>query len=281
MTARPQTPVLQATPGRRGGLRCRSDGAMVRANAERNGEASSTAGRRRSRSGRSDAGSAGVRGAGGCRRVRRARGAGGGLSAAPRRDHHRSDHAGARRAAAHPAAAERARAPLAGDRRIGGEQPPADGARAWSHRGAGEAGAPAGAGRVRAKGVAPRASRVIVGFQEWRDLLFLHWRVPAAELRPLVHPRLAIDEHGGSAWVSMTPFTLRRGRLRGLPPLPDFHELNFRTYVTLNGVRGIWFFSLDAANSLAVAGARLSARLPYFPARMERGEGWYRSERTH
>jgi len=42
---------------------------------------------------------------------------------------------------------------------------------------------------------------------------------------------------------------------------------------------GIWFFSLDAANALAVAIARLSVRLPYFPARMDRGEGWYRSER--
>src|SRR5438105_902063 len=117
-------------------------------------------------------------------------------------------------------------------------------------------------------------------FQDWCDLLFLHWRVPAAELAGLVHPRLSIDEFEGSAWVSMTPFTLRKGRFRGLPPLPDFHELNFRTYVThpRHGP-GIWFFSLDAANALAVAIARLSVRLPYFPARMDRGEGWYRSER--
>jgi uncharacterized protein YqjF (DUF2071 family) len=97
----------------------------------------------------------------------------------------------------------------------------------------------------------------------------------------LVHPRLSIDRRDGSAWVSMTPFTLRRGRLRGLPPLPDFLELNFRTYVTLpGGEPGIWFFSLDAANRLAVAAARVSVRLPYFHARMERGDGWYRSERS-
>jgi uncharacterized protein len=122
---------------------------------------------------------------------------------------------------------------------------------------------------------------VVVGYQDWRDLLFIHWRVAAREIAPLVHPRLAVDERDGTGWVSMTPFTLRNGRLRGLPPLPDFHELNFRTYVThpLHGP-GIWFFSLDAANALAVAAARLSVRLPYFPARMERGDGWYRSERT-
>ncbi|TMB11010.1 MAG: DUF2071 domain-containing protein [Deltaproteobacteria bacterium] len=128
--------------------------------------------------------------------------------------------------------------------------------------------------------MAPRARPLIIGYQDWRDLLFLHWRVPAAEVAGLVHPRLSIDEFEGSAWVSMTPFTLRKGRFRGLPPLPDFHELNFRTYVThpRHGP-GIWFFSLDAANPLAVAIARLSVRLPYFPARMKRGEGWYRSER--
>lgn len=122
---------------------------------------------------------------------------------------------------------------------------------------------------------------MIVGYQEWRDLLFLHWRVPASVLRPRVHPRLSVDEHGGSAWVSMTPFTLRGGRLRGLPPLPDFHELNFRTYVThpAHGP-GIWFFSLEAASAAAVAAARLSVRLPYFLARMDRAEGWYRSERA-
>jgi uncharacterized protein len=121
---------------------------------------------------------------------------------------------------------------------------------------------------------------VIIGYQDWRDLLFLHWRVPAAELAGLVHPRLSIDEHEGSGWVSMTPFTLRNGRLRGLPAMPDFHELNFRTYVThpKHGP-GVWFFSLDVTNALAVAIARVSVRLPYFPARMERGEGWYRSER--
>jgi uncharacterized protein len=122
---------------------------------------------------------------------------------------------------------------------------------------------------------------MIVGFQEWRDLLFLHWKVPAAGLRSHVPRALSIDEREGSAWVSMTPFTLRHGRLRGLPPLPDFHELNFRTYVTHpRGGPGIWFFSLDAASALAVAMARVSVRLPYFLARMDRGDGWYRSRRA-
>jgi len=122
---------------------------------------------------------------------------------------------------------------------------------------------------------------MIVGEQDWSDLLFLHWRVPALDLRRHVPARLSIDQRDGSAWVSMTPFTLRNGRLRRLPPLPDFHELNFRTYVTLPGQGpGIWFFSLDAANALAVAVAGMTIRLPYFPARMERAGGRFQSKRS-
>src|SRR5437879_12933200 len=168
----------------------------------------------------------------------------------------------------------------AGDRHLRRREPAARGSGAGRGRGAGQAGASRRAGRLRAQGGPQRGhGALIIGSQEWSDLLFIHWRVAASDLRRHVHDRLSIDERDGSAWISMTPFTLRRGRLRGLPALPDFHELNFRTYVTLSGQPGIWFFSLDAANLLAVAAARLTVRLPYFPARMDRGPGWYRSER--
>ena len=59
--------------------------------------------------------------------------------------------------------------------------------------------------------------------------------------------------------------------MRGGPPIPTAHafqELNVRTYVTLDGKPGVWFFSLDAESSLAVIGARLGVRLPYFRASM-------------
>ena len=122
---------------------------------------------------------------------------------------------------------------------------------------------------------------MIIGHQDWTDLLFLHFRVDAHTLRPLVHERLRVDERGGTAWVSLTPFTLRNGRLRGTPPFPPFHELNLRTYVTHpRRGPGIWFFSLDAQNPAAVLAARFSVRLPYRWASMDRSEGRYRSDRV-
>jgi uncharacterized protein YqjF (DUF2071 family) len=53
-----------------------------------------------------------------------------------------------------------------------------------------------------------------------------------------------------------------------VPLLSTFLELNVRTYVSAEGKPGIWFFSLDASNPLAVEAARRTYFLPYFRARM-------------
>ena len=122
--------------------------------------------------------------------------------------------------------------------------------------------------------------------QRWHDLLFAHWRVAASELRLLIPAPLEIDTFDGTAWIGVIPFYMSGVRMRAAPPVPTAHafeELNVRTYVTLDGRPGVWFFSLDAASSLAVIGARLGIRLPYFRAamQMKRQDGTihYRSER--
>lgn len=108
--------------------------------------------------------------------------------------------------------------------------------------------------------------------QKWRDLLFLHWPVPPDELRPLIPPPLELDLFDGQAYVGLVPFTMTGVRPVGLPPvlgLSTFHETNVRTYVHYQGENpGVWFFSLDAANRIAVALARRWFHLPYYHARM-------------
>jgi uncharacterized protein YqjF (DUF2071 family) len=122
--------------------------------------------------------------------------------------------------------------------------------------------------------------------QTWIDLLFAHWSVAPRELERVVPPPLPLDTFEGRAWVGITPFEVRNLRLRPTPPLPrlsTFPEINVRTYVTLDGKPGIYFFSLDADSRLAVSAARRAYRLPYFHASMsiERGAGelQYRSVR--
>jgi uncharacterized protein len=106
--------------------------------------------------------------------------------------------------------------------------------------------------------------------QTWRDLLFLHWPVPAATLRPAVPEAIPIDTFDGSAWLAVTPLEMRAVRPRGMPPPPRaFGEVNVRTYTTIAGRPGIWFLSLDAGSALAAAGGRLAYHLPYVRARVE------------
>ena len=107
--------------------------------------------------------------------------------------------------------------------------------------------------------------------QNWGKLLFMHWAIDATILRPLIPAQLSIDTFNSKAWIGVVPFTMWGIRASFLPPIPGtsaFHELNVRTYVHYQGVPGVWFFSLDAANALAVWGARTSYYLPYFNARM-------------
>jgi uncharacterized protein YqjF (DUF2071 family) len=121
--------------------------------------------------------------------------------------------------------------------------------------------------------VAPtlRPDETVLGYQKWRDLLFVHWRAPGEIVRLLLPPRLTLDTFDGDAWIGLVPFTMRGVRPRWVPPVPglsQFHETNLRTYVHAGGVPGVWFFSLDAASSLAVKAARWLVSLPYFRSEM-------------
>jgi len=123
--------------------------------------------------------------------------------------------------------------------------------------------------------------------QTWCDLLFAHWPVPVAALRAAVPSSLTIQQFDGTAWIGVVPFRMEGVMRRPLPDLPwvsAFPELNVRTYVERDGKAGVWFFSLDASNRLAVWAARRFFHLPYFHASMQsvgRGDGIdYRSHRT-
>jgi|ERR1700752_998721 len=110
--------------------------------------------------------------------------------------------------------------------------------------------------------------------QAWGKLLFMHWRIDEAALRPFIPAGLDIDVFDGSAWIAVVPFTM--WDIRPFPPyvppfpgLSAFHELNVRTYVYLNGTPGVWFFSLDCNSAPAVFGARKFYYLPYYKAEIE------------
>jgi uncharacterized protein YqjF (DUF2071 family) len=127
-----------------------------------------------------------------------------------------------------------------------------------------------------------------IGYQTWSHLLFVHWRVPAELVRPLIPEELSLDTWDGDAWVGLVPFDMSGVRPSWFPAVPGvshFFETNVRTYVHWRGRDpGVWFFSLEASNSLAVRVARWRWHLPYFRAAMtlaRRGDAIeYGSRRT-
>lgn len=132
----------------------------------------------------------------------------------------------------------------------------------------------------------PRPDGPWVMRQTWNDLLFMHWPIDPDEMRQRTPAALPLDTFDGQAWIGVVPFWMSGVRPRGVPPAPGlsrFPELNVRTYVTLDGKPGVYFFSLDASNRVAVTAARAYG-LAYFRARMsvERRAGWvaYASQRA-
>jgi len=110
-------------------------------------------------------------------------------------------------------------------------------------------------------------------YQRWSDLLFLHWKWDPEDLQSRLPAGLHIDTFEGQAWLGVVPFFMQQIRPRFLPPVPWiswFLELNVRTYVHDDqGRPGVWFFSLDCDQPLAVWAAQTFFHLPYQHADMQ------------
>lgn len=116
----------------------------------------------------------------------------------------------------------------------------------------------------------PVPARPWTMWQVWSDLLFAHWPIPAATMAAALPPGLELDTWEGEAWLGVIPFRMPTIQLRAAPNPPPFTHLietNVRTYVTVDGKPGVYFFSLDADNPITVQAARIWFGLPYFNAR--------------
>lgn len=110
-------------------------------------------------------------------------------------------------------------------------------------------------------------------YHKWRNLLFLHWQFDPDIIQSTLPKGLRVDIYDGRAYLGVVPFRMQAVRPRFFPSLPlisDFLELNLRTYVYDDQANpGVWFYSLDANQKLAVKIARRFYGLPYFHARMK------------
>ncbi|YCM45779.1 DUF2071 domain-containing protein [Verrucomicrobiaceae bacterium 227] len=128
----------------------------------------------------------------------------------------------------------------------------------------------------------PRTHPVM--FQTWRDLLFLHWEIDPKIIQARLPSGLTVDLHDGKTYLGLVPFFMKKVRPKFLPCIPwlsNFMELNVRAYVhDEQGRPGVWFFSLDCNQPIAVEFARKFFHLPYQHARMKSQGPLYQCQRS-
>jgi uncharacterized protein YqjF (DUF2071 family) len=66
-------------------------------------------------------------------------------------------------------------------------------------------------------------------YQEWNEVVFLHYKVNEQLLRTFVPNQLKLDQFNGECWVSIVAFNMEQIHLRLLPSIDsvsNFYELN-------------------------------------------------------
>ncbi|MEM9280378.1 MAG: DUF2071 domain-containing protein [Verrucomicrobiota bacterium] len=109
---------------------------------------------------------------------------------------------------------------------------------------------------------------------DWKDALFLHFRVDPDRLQSEIPFR--IDRFGGNAFVSLVAFTMKRFRLKWggklgqwlMRPLATQRFLNLRSYVLGDAGSGIFFIREWLDHPLAVRLGRATFGLPYRRAKL-------------
>jgi uncharacterized protein YqjF (DUF2071 family) len=109
-------------------------------------------------------------------------------------------------------------------------------------------------------------------FQQWENVLFLHWEMPKDMVSELIPSGLTADAFNGSCWISLVSFSVNQARMRNLPALPyfsNFDEVNLRVYVIKDNIPGIYMLSVEASKLPVALFCRIFLGIPYNDADIE------------
>ncbi|MBM9548644.1 DUF2071 domain-containing protein [Leptospira sp. 201903074] len=115
-------------------------------------------------------------------------------------------------------------------------------------------------------------------YQEWNDVIFLHYPIEEKIVRDLVPRSLELDSFDGSFWISVVAFSMNEIHTRHTFPLQyfsNFHEVNLRTYVKNNNKPGVFFLSIEAEKWIPTLIANLLSGLPYQHSKITRASNTY------
>jgi uncharacterized protein YqjF (DUF2071 family) len=117
-------------------------------------------------------------------------------------------------------------------------------------------------------------------YQEWNQVLFLHWKIPVEILRKFVPPKLHVDTYNGDAYVSLVAFTMQKVRPRILPAIKfisDFGEVNLRTYIDTANKKGVYFLNIESEKTLSTLIAKTLSGLPYEKSDIQKSNTFYKN----
>src|SRR5438270_11268696 len=87
---------------------------------------------------------------------------------------------------------------------------------------------------------APMPQRPWLVKMVWRDLLFAHWQLDPDYVQARLPQPLQVGTFAGAAWVGVIPFVMDFD-VRGIPLMLATPEINVRTYVSYDGIPGVYF----------------------------------------
>lgn len=100
--------------------------------------------------------------------------------------------------------------------------------------------------------------------QKWQDIIFIHFGIDAKWIKDQVP--FELDLYENQAVISIVPFSMHGIRFPNtiaMPWISHLLELNLRTYVKVNGIAGVYFFTLETNSKLSEWIANKFFYLPY------------------
>jgi uncharacterized protein YqjF (DUF2071 family) len=101
----------------------------------------------------------------------------------------------------------------------------------------------------------------------WSDIVLLTFEAPEDLIRRSIPPGVEADRWNGRTHVSLVALRMLNVRVRGwrIPGFTAHPQVNFRTYVRLNGEPGVWFIRQLVPSRVIAAVGRLRYDEPFWP----------------
>lgn len=112
-------------------------------------------------------------------------------------------------------------------------------------------------------------------YQEWNKAIFLHWKVDASLIKPLLPKNIKLDTINEKTWISLVAFDMNNIGIKNIikpPYISDFQEINIRVYTIYNNKPSVYFLSMEGSKRSSCRVLKTLSKFPYRYSKMKRNE---------